>query len=413
MTDTPTVDSGISQLEIPSIPKAQSPQSVTQPGLAEQAIIARIEETNSPTLSDLVETDGQREEAVRSVEEFFAEGPKFKDILHDSVDRSNHLSSEVRPPPLVNRFLWREVPDGERARTFTEREGLGDLDVFLETTIDTARNVGDTEVLDRATFIRDNLVFIGENELQEAINGIAERAISAVSQGQDVFIATVGLRSERYISLRVLEQIDQLTADNPKLRKRIHFSENIEEIAQKLKSLDGKGKIVIPDDFAVSGNRVEAFAGRVFDGLLSQGYSPEEAMFLIEVNVITDVDKSDSNKTDRHILRRQLDNGEQFEQAINVFSYYHVNYPRRPDGGTHVMGGAMTGSHASVDYGFEMPMEDFQRFLFENGIKLQNPLLTRIKRPYDFDNRPGSRTYEDPGLQQRWDQAMATYRIAA
>lgn len=179
-------------------------------------------------------------------------GLTLQQVLSDSNPRDNFM----HPNRLYD-------PDAKKPETFTEREGLINLDNFLGRIIREAEEIGDATTTSLAKNIREHLVYVGEVELQEAVHGIAERILTTASAGRDVFISIGGLRSERYISLRVLQEIDRLTEEHKEVRQRVRMGEYKQDtIAEKCyEQRDKAPKIYVLDDFVVSGARIGGQAG--------------------------------------------------------------------------------------------------------------------------------------------------------
>lgn len=333
---------------------------------------------------------------------YVKEGPKFTEVLVDTKDRDNPLSSQDRdayPVPPPNRF--------------TERQGLSDLNTFLDSTIQLANQTGNKEIEETARVFKRDLVYIGEPELKEAVHGLASGIVSSAENGESVFMYVANVRSERYVTLRILEEVDQLTSNNPKLRQKIHFSENREEIAKAMKKVGGRGKVIIADDFSVSGTRIHAFAVSAFRGLVQAGFNPEEASRMIEINLVADkTSRGEGHKIKSHF------SGAKYDYPIKTVAYFGVPESLKSDGKFNVFTGmSVTGSHSSTDYGYENVLKEFRQFQIDNGSVPKIPLLLNVTRPYDMEDYIGhsyeSRSifYKDKQLQARWDLVAHKYQL--
>ena len=99
------------------------------------------------------------------------------------------------------------------------------------------------------------------------------------------------------------------------------------------------------------------------------------------------------------------------ERDLRVFSYYGIPEYTNSEGKQVVFTGvSLTGSHSSTDYGFETELENFQRYLKENGVDRDLPLLHGVVRPYDMADGSLSR-YKDEELQERWESVQKKYGI--
>ena len=105
---------------------------------------------------------------------------------------------------------------------------------FIETTIRTAVQVGDVKMQEDAELFKENLVFVGEKELKKATQGIAQH---------------------------LLEE-----------------AQSIVEAVGRYRETLGNCRIIVPDDFVVSGTRIQGFADRIYNGLLNQGLTPDKSI---------------------------------------------------------------------------------------------------------------------------------------
>jgi len=325
---------------------------------------------------------------------FIKEGPKLADLLSDGSPRDNKISS-------TNNFEYPKVP-----RSFTEREGLEDLSRFIDTTAQAAEQKGDSKMAETASKFRENLVYVGEKEMSEAAGFFANRVMESARGGENIFLFAAQKRSESYVSLRLLEEVDRLTADQPELQGRIHFSDNDSKIASMIRQIGGKSRVILPDDFSISGTQIDQTAGRIVNNLIRHGFSAEQAAGMVELDLIADKLASESGAS-RHVLRVGPVGGEK-SLPINAVSYFTVPEYKREDGSWVVYPGvSVTGSHASSDYGFESAVEDFSRFLQQNGGVVKVPLLYNVNR--DYETAHGE--FIDKDFQSRWNKATSQYKL--
>lgn len=316
---------------------------------------------------------------------YVKEGPKLGEVL-------------AKPDPRDNIVTSYDQQAGYRTKTqmYTEREGLQNLASFLETTAIVAHETGDLEVEENALAFRENLVFVGEPELREATAGIAAHMLEKVKAGKSVYVYVGNMRSERYITLRVLEEFEKLTENDPGLRAKVRFSQNEFQIARNMKKTPDSIALV-PDDFVVSGNRIQGFADKMFRALVKEGYSPDEAVSKIEATVV-------ASAVDKRPLK--LGSPDE-EKLLKMFSYYGLRQYKKPSGELYVFSGiSLSGSHSSTDYGFESPLESFINFLGQHGQAVKPPLLTQIRRPYETERGE----YQDSDLSRRW-RTLARYSV--
>lgn len=314
---------------------------------------------------------------------------------HQTLDQRNN---EIRSFPKVEG--WRRT---DEERVFTEREGIDDLIEFIDLTINTAREHGDKEIEEAATLFGQNLVYVGETELQIATQGIAQHLVDEARKGKEIIVFPVLQRSEKYISLRVLEEIDYLTEENHELRERINLTSSYKAMVKKAKESGNNCLISVPDDFVVSGSRIQGFASRVYISLVEAGYPPSQAASMIEADVVAAPLRSNGKVY-------EVSHDENRER-LQIFSYYGVPEFRNKEGERVVdTGASATGSHSSTDYGYETTLEKFHKYLKSKSVDREIPLLYHITRIYE-QSEESQRKFKNPELQRRWGRIEKKYGL--
>lgn len=322
-------------------------------------------------------------------QQWVMEAPRAIDMYGD-VDRTNIIRSEfVENTP--RRYQVHE-------REFTEIEGLQDLISFLDAVERKATEVDNTELSATAAAMRENFRFIGDKEFNEATTVIAQRMVEKIREGKQVYVNIIKQRSERYTCLRILEAFSALTEQEPSLRESVKLGGQ-HDIAQVAKDDIANSHIVVADDFAVSGNRINGGTYRMMEYLHAEGISYNDALRAIEATIIAmPVSLYESRLTVR-------------DQPYNLFSVYGVPEYRKPDGGLYVFTGvSMSGAHCSVDYGFECDLDQMSTFMRDQGEPVTTPLLTHIDRPYK-SKATTTEHFADPNLQDRWNVAIEQYGL--
>lgn len=318
-----------------------------------------------------------------------APGPKFVDLLKDNKNRNNPLSSTAR----LDQKDWNSEAI---TRKFTEREGLVNLNSYFEQVSAELQKLSgpeSEEMKQKVKLMRENLTFIGEPELQTALQGMARHVIELAQQGKNVYLFPYGTRSEKYITLRTLEQVDAMLEGSPHLMSRIKIGETIEEIFRHWGDGIVDMKILIPDDFLVSGSTLMGVMGGARRHLSEKGV--EEAEKHIESLVVASA----------------LNDSQKQPKDGSIHAYFGVPIVRKsPDGHLLTARIAMTGSHASVDYGFDETIDTIQEFLSRKSTVVPDlPLLYKVNRPYEM--KEGTHDYSDEQLQKRWDKMEQKFGI--
>jgi len=159
--------------------------------------------------------------------------------------------------------------------------------------------------------------------------------------------------------------------------------------------------VAVCDDFVLSGTRMRGFAGRIFDELLKNGVDPTRAQEIVEANVVA---------ISGVFIGRTISLGIEdtcTKRPLRIFSYY-FSPEYRDSVGRWVFfpGVSLTGSHSSVDYGFEEAIRELmERFPYLDC----PPPLCELKRPYETENR--GRRYRDPSLQSLWENLSTSYSL--
>lgn len=356
-----------------------------------EQLIFKAQETRDPTiLKDFPEIELKLKQYLFSkavvVLNSSKIGPRFVDILKDLDERSNLIKSNPS---------FSSIDQKRPQKTFTEKEGLEDLARFLDHMEQSALKKNDTKALNDVRAFRENLVYVGEKELSEALRAIADRVIQRAQGGQDVVVYAAGLRSERYISLRIMDYIDQLTVNDSSLRGKIRFSTNADDIAKYCRETARNCFIVVPDDFAVSGTRSKGFTDRIDARLKSIGFNDAERQGMIELNLVAQNAR----------LGTEWSSWEQSQ----FFSYYKVPAYADSNGQAYFYPGvSMTGSHSSTDYGFETVVEELHKI---DWTVTEPPLLTSISRPYEFVEGSSGSKYADPKLDALRERIENQYSV--
>lgn len=325
---------------------------------------------------------------------FIKDGPTIQQLLDSKKDRSNIIN-------LTASYEW-----NKHANEITEQEGLENLLFFLDETIRLANEVNNTEVAKTAKGFKENLVYIGENELKEAISEMVKYLIKKIEQGQDIYIYIFNHRSEKYIAIRILDEFHKQTADKENLREKMHFSRDYTKIAKKImEDKINNPHVIIPDDFILSGTRISNSAN-ILQALIEQGMSPEKATSSIEAMVI--------GSRDRKILisnKRKDPNKTVDEFRLNIYSYYQTKEYFDENGKWCVFPGiSLTGSHCSTDYGYEDELLKLKKFHEEHNNEINTRgLPVNIERPYSA-TWPSLR-YIDEVLEQKWQELCSEYKI--
>lgn len=344
---------------------------------------------DNETLQNIIETTDKKTPSI----EFIKKGPTLREIESDpELDaRQNKLSSTITNKDTD----WQPVQ-----RQFTEHEGIVNLQQFLTTVSETATRAGNQDLAERAQAMQEGCVFIGESEMQEAIDHIAQQFRDEVQSGSNLLVYIGGNRSERYVALRIAEEFDALTDIIPHLKSRLHISDNPNRIARHAASSPEDTRIKVVDDFILSGKRLSGLTGEVLKELSTKGIPDKKIRYMTEAVVVA----APANLPSRI---HGIDVGK-------ISAYYSAQEIRTTDGKWAVQTGtSLAGSHCTTDYGYQTEIREYSEFLKEQNINADLPLLFSIDRPYENDSTAHYFVgYSDPELQQRWENVSSKYSLA-
>jgi hypothetical protein len=297
-----------------STPEHDSPMARDEHHSGEANQGARLAES-------LIETSEQSERAdavERMVERGWAkEAPDFAEQIADE-SRNNTF----RYIPTNQSTTGYNAGPNEHVVTMTEHEGLVALDGFLAArATESLVGVGGEDLSTCAADLRAGITFIGQPELQEAFTGIKDywlsyldgdpvRQIYVVST---VSTATGRRKSDQFIHEQVMAQ---LTAE-----ERERYAGRIVNQASELTTAPENAKIILIDDWIMSGRQMATSAYRAMDHLAD-------------------------------------------------------------DGGVPTNTAAITGTHASGDYGVEFVIAELVKAKAKRGEPIPMPPLTNIIREY-------------------------------
>jgi len=327
------------------------------------------------------------------------EGPKLMDIA-EQVKRGIEKRKNIIYYDEVwkgDRSRWPERQEGE----CTEGQAVTETVKYIQEAIGQARILGDYDTARCATLLLENLVFIGEKELQEAISAIASRLLETAREGKAVVIFFGGSENERYIALRVLEQINNMIKeiskdeDRERLRQNICISEDPKKVAELAKEKNWNCLVAVCDDFILT-EEIPLSVSDVLHELMKRGATFNQALDMVELEAVA---------INGSLIGEGLKIGQEgtpTERNLRVFSYYFApDYRREWD---FYPGVSITGSHHSVYYGFEAVIDGWRgKFPVWSP-----PPLYRITRRYKSD---GHGRFIDPELQQKWELLSAIYLL--
>jgi hypothetical protein len=218
----------------------------------------------------------------------------------------------------------------------------------------------------KASSIRNELCFIGTEDLLEACTGIAEHWIKKLQDSKkDLFIGLKYDESSIYIYNLVMDKLQALIPDSSRsaLSRRIHpISTSLAaNPSSRLRAKVQEGQVICIDDWSISGAQMQDAVNDLQD---VYGLKPSD----IEINLVCSMSK--------HIATGIA--------GAPVRSYFKRSTP--PDTHSHA---TVTGAHCDTDYGFRSMIEACLQSLHTcpGYERIPFPALSSVARTYRYTDR--------------------------
>lgn len=300
---------------------------------------------------------------------YVKEAPLIQEIAEDTT-RTNKISywrtnSMTRPRQRMG-----EKPPESEITTLTEHQSLGYLVEFLSYAsemLKKSESPNNLRLANIADNIKDRLNYIGERELAEASEKIAEswKYYLEKDPKNTLCVPQEIIRTGDYEGKKSSEILFDRVMSFFTEEEREKYKDRISTNITTLKPEDADTtKVILLDDWSISGVQLENGFGTVFRG------APKEYRTRMEVNLIA--------ATEKQLNKLTLQG-----RSVPIHAYFKIqeapNDAGRPNGLPMI-----TGSHSSVDFGFEKPIQDMVTAL--NNLGPETPIMmppcTNILREY-------------------------------
>ncbi len=322
-----------------------------------------------------------------------AEMQSFDDLLADVEAHPEDYQHTIRSKPVQITIGGIDASERTKYR-ITEAEAVIEMASYLDHAEEMTRLYPDVRIehgnavytdadqvrLDVSEF-RRNLNFMSSKEYEAACKGMAELWVEYVGQGDDYTLnvwsegtsnSSENRKSWQKISRDIYAQVTGLVAERPELLNQVKMK--ADEWADS-----AHAKVVFVDDWILSGDTVRKNLTDIRSKLKEKNL--ERLADSVEVHTLWSV-------TDQIGQLPVYEGGDDTYLKRTYYSEYHesdaddrfVDYP-------HV-----SGSHSSVDHGFETDLRDINRFLIACEPKRPHemPMLYKIDREYRPTVEPGS-----------------------
>jgi hypothetical protein len=291
--------------------------------------------TNMPTIGESIEESRQHPE-------------KYSRIIRTKPTSLLSASYSDKSPVRIN------SPDKLQ---MTEAEALENLADFMDQCTDVANSSGKKNVRRLVDSLREKTGYLSEANTELAADALANAWLSYVEiSSNNIINVFTNLRqdvkkSEHFVLELVRSKLGKLLDEKPELAERIIFD--------SAKWQDATGaKLVVLDDWVMSGSTISGALNRAKDEALSFGH--DSLVAKREVHLFGALGSSLVNQPDGAKLRSV--------------------YLAPGDEGPHSY--SMTGWHSTADYGYESAIGNILSVLGEDGERIQHPFLYRIDRHY-------------------------------
>ncbi len=304
--------------------------------------------------------------------------------LDRTVKRAPRLTEQIQDSTRTNSILYVDgqhnalhthTSNGEyraNRESISEQSALRQLNDFLE-----AVTSSESPYANKAAKMQEALTFIGEKEYKEAVAGIAAYWKTELDKNESLKIFAVAGEIAKSGGYKDGQGSDQIKSDDFLLENILsHFSD--EDLAKygdrvivsydDLVDTDAKDlKVVLLDDWTISGSQLnQARASFV-------GKYPHLAGS-VEIQLI-----AANERRIKHGLIGYSSSGKQISTPVRAYyAAHHSEYGYRSE--SHI-----TGFHSSVDFDFEIDIEDMVSDMRSRGHDVAMVAPTNIVRPYRYD----------------------------
>lgn len=297
--------------------------------------------------------------------------PKFADQLAQIREnpnvRGNMLMS--KPEEIAGNGLDQS---GNRTKfTYSEREALLDLGDFLAKTktvaeADTEDGISQKSILHDVERMEEELTFLGKEEYDEAVAGLAGMWGEYLAQGPDY---AINIYNE--LSKEGFEKSYNVIIND--IHKAMLGDERLAPLASQVYAdpeqwqTGEHAKLVVVDDWSMGGNTINDLYRTVSQQARKHG-------------------KADLlDNLELHMLVAKAGQAEHIVEDKKRYDYKAVRAYYETGDGKYSEREPLSGSHSSVDIAFEDTLSGMSRYLERQGSQREKPLLVDLQRAYKSD----------------------------
>lgn len=293
------------------------------------------------------------------------QAPRLPDQLRDRSRRHDtiHYVGGIR------KAIGTTTSSAEYARSVRKTSELSALRAYNEL-LDKHDEAASAEKGVSLTSLRDDITYIGKNEYKEAVKGIAAywKTLLDRDPNQQIFICTQAIGSAHFVKSDeyMIDRIVAQFSDEELKRYKGRFTMNQADI---MDSNPKDVRIVLVDDWTISGSQLRGAASRFIRRF------PQFAG-RIEIQLIA-ASRERISLGLEEVTGRAYESGawSEYGLSVPVRAYYVAHAANSLDDSAR--GVCITGSHSSVDFGFENVLSQLIR-----GSDQTMPPIANIVRPY-------------------------------
>lgn len=263
--------------------------------------------------------------------------------LAEQLQQPEALSGEVTVQSRAS--LYRRGPQ----KTISEREAVTDYFDFLQRVKHTAEEADEPTVAENADRFMREATYVSTAARQEALTGLMGRQVAFLRENPDraVSLFVDKQSAEKSQGLLAAEAKTLVNTFAPDVAERLQVSHGLHD------SQDGRVKNVLLDDWSVTGNQLSNTVAHALRTVKGPATAPAYKESL-EVNLLV---IREDQIADNFEALRDVESVYGIERPVPVVGYY------RAPGVKQHEGPMPTGTHSSVDYGFESQLAEMRDYL--------------------------------------------------
>ena len=236
---------------------------------------------------------------------------------------------------------------GDVQRDVSEKELIDNLMEFLDRVRGVpleGLNEREREIVKSADTFASSMNFLTHEAYKEAIDGLALHHVEWLREDDSRNLRIVAQRNRQYSSQWAIanDLKNSIMVAASDLNDRV----DVKFIGELNESLKDNTKLILPDDWSVSGHLIYRDVSHVYQVFEREGISAD-----VEINLL--VARENQVKDGIHTLKYAAEDNDNEHDEPTIVGYFQA----AADEGTYAAKPMPTGSHSSVDYGFSATLD--------------------------------------------------------